>query len=167
MAFGQIQIDKKDMDEQNTRSYDSTKDTVDHINNVQEYLLLMATKLLDRGLNHDRSKLDDPELEIFNEFTPKLKQLTFDSDEYKKCREEMAPALNHHYAKNRHHPEHFAEGINDMTLIDILEMLCDWKAATLRQNDGNLRKSLDSASKRFNIDTQLKKILLNSIGLFD
>ena len=32
--------------------------------------------------------------------------LTYGSDEYKACLTEMKPALDHHYAANRHHPEH-------------------------------------------------------------
>ena len=46
------------------------------------------------------------------------------------------PAIDHHYANNRHHPEHWPNGINDMTLMDLIEMLADWKAATARNKNG-------------------------------
>jgi hypothetical protein len=79
----------------------------------------------------------------------------------------MKPALDHHYAKNRHHPEHFKNGINEMNILDIIEMLADWKAATIRHNDGNLRKSIEHNAKRFGIDTQLTRILMNSMDVFE
>lgn len=79
----------------------------------------------------------------------------------------MKPALDHHYATYRHHPEHFQNGINDMNLIDIVEMLADWKAASERQKDGNLLLSIEKNAKRFNIDDQLKQILINTAKTLD
>ena len=79
----------------------------------------------------------------------------------------MKPALDHHYAKNKHHPEHYPDGINDMTLVDLVEMFADWKAATMRHNDGNLLKSIEINTKRFNIDKQLAQIFVNTAKLFD
>ena len=74
---------------------------------------------------------------------------------------------DHHYANSRHHPEHFAKGILDMNLIDIVEMLCDWKAASERQKDGNLLKSIELNAARFGYDDQVKQILINTAKLLD
>ena len=79
----------------------------------------------------------------------------------------MKTARQHHYAANRHHPEHFTKGIDDMTLIDIIEMLCDWKAASLRQNDGNLLKSIEINAQRFGYDDQLKRSFINTAKLLE
>ena len=49
-----------------------------------------------------------------------------------------------------------------MNIFDILEMLLDWKASSERQNDGNIRKSIDIATDRFNINPQLKQVLENT-----
>ena len=92
---------------------------------------------------------------------------TYGSEEYNGFLKEMRVALQHHYANYRHHPEHFEHGIEDMTLIDIVEMLCDWKAASMRQNDGNLLKSIETNARRFGYDDQLKQILINTAKLFD
>jgi len=54
-----------------------------------------------------------------------------------------------------------------MNLIDLCEMIADWKAASERQNNGNLIKSIEINAKRFNIDAQLKQILLNTAKLYD
>ena len=49
-----------------------------------------------------------------------------------------------------------------MNLIDIMELLADWKAATLRHNNGNLLLSIEFNQKRFGYDDGLKQILLNT-----
>lgn len=54
-----------------------------------------------------------------------------------------------------------------MTLIDIVEMLCDWMAAVKRHNDGNIYKSLNVCKERFHIDNQLYTILKNTIDYFE
>lgn len=142
-------------------------ETQKHIEQVRKYIRLMTDKLTTRGVEHDRLKLESPEVEIFAEYTPKLAESTYGSEEYAGYLKEMGPALQHHYANYRHHPEHFEKGIGDMNLVDIVEMLCDWKAATLRHNDGNLLKSIEVNAKRFGYDEQLKQIFINTAKMFD
>jgi hypothetical protein len=121
--------------------------------------------LQQRQMEHDQSKLVSPEVEIFDEYTPKLKNSTYGSEEYKSFLAGMKPALEHHYAKNNHHPEHYADGIKGMSLLDLIEMICDWKAATLRHNDGDIRKSIEINQKRFGYSDELKQIFLNTLGI--
>lgn len=142
-------------------------DTIRHIENVRKYLRFIIDRLITRGVEHDRLKLESPEVEIFTEYTPKLAQSTYGSEEYHTFLKEMDVALQHHYANYRHHPEHFERGINDMNLVDIVEMLCDWKAASMRHNDGDLLKSIEINARRFGYDDQLKQILINTAKLFD
>lgn len=142
-------------------------ETQKHIENVRKYIRFVIDKLETRGVKHDASKLEPPEVELFAEMTPKLVAVTYGSEEYKEALEKLKPALEHHYASNRHHPEHFVNGINDMTLIDVVEMFCDWKASTLRHNDGNLLKSIEINAERFNMDGQLKQILMNTARMLD
>ncbi len=143
-------------------SYDSTEDTLKHAQRVRELMLSVVQELAGRAEVHDRSKTQPPELEVFNEFTPKLKTSTYGSDEYKGFLVEMGAGLVHHYAANRHHPEHFPNGINGMTLADLVEMLADWKAATERHDDGSLTRSLVFQKDRFEISDQLAQILENT-----
>lgn len=142
-------------------------ETTKHIDTVRKYLRFFTDKLTNRGVDHDKQKLESPEVEIFTEQTPKLKDLIYGSDEYNESLKQLNVALEHHYANCRHHPEHFKRGINDMNLVDIIEMLCDWKASSLRQNDGNLLKSIESNANRFQIDDQLKQILINTAKLLE
>lgn len=142
---------------------DSIKETKKHIKKVKELLSTICTKLRVRGDNHDNSKLKDPEVSIFEEYTSKLKDTEYGSKEYKKYLEEMKPALDHHYKKNSHHPEHYSNGISGMSLLDLMEMLVDWRAATERNKDGDIKKSIEINTERFSIDKQLKQILLNTV----
>lgn len=138
-------------------------ETWKHINQVQWHIGEIVYHLQMRALVHDQSKLLPPEVSIFTEYTPKLKHSTYGSDEYKGFLKEMQPALDHHYANNSHHPEYYPNGIDGMTLLDLIEMLADWKAATMRHADGDIDKSLAINRGRFGISDQLMAILENTV----
>lgn len=142
-------------------------ETMKHIHQVQCNINVVIKELLDRAANHDKTKLDSPEVEAFTEVTHKLSSSTYGSEDYNATKAAIQPALTHHYAKNRHHPEHFAKGIDDMNIVDLVEMFCDWSASTKRHADGNLRKSIEINGKRFNMPPQLVNILENSISLME
>lgn len=142
-------------------------ETQKHIEKVRKYIRFFTDKLTSRGVNHDAAKLESPEVELFAEYTPKLATTDYNSEEYKQCLAGLKPALDHHYATYRHHPEHFANGINDMNLIDLVEMLADWKAASERQHNGNLLTSIEVNAARFKMTDQLKQILLNTAKTLD
>jgi hypothetical protein len=141
----------------------SAPETIKHILKVQNFIHKVTSLLVQRGIDHDASKLQNPEKREFDEFTSKLAGLTYGSEEYKQCLKDIKPALDHHYSNNRHHPEHFGDGINGMNLIDIIEMLCDWKAATLRHNNGSMKESLEINRKRFGMSDQMYDVLKNTI----
>ena len=137
-------------------------DTFRHIERVRNLLNTVIVKLLKRGELHDQSKLESPEVELFTEWTPKLAAVTYGSPEYNEMKKKLDVALQHHYAKNRHHPEHYKNGIDDMSLIDLIEMLVDWKAASERHHDGNINKSIEINGKRFEMSPQLIRIFENT-----
>lgn len=147
--------------------YDSSLDTLKHIGTVRNFIQSIRDELQERAVHHDASKLEDPELEIFNIYTPKLKNTTYGSDEYKQYLKEMNVALDHHYANNRHHPEHYPNGIRDMSLVDLVEMLCDWLAATKRHDDGDIRRSIELNQERFGYSDELKQILYNTLEFLE
>lgn len=190
-------------------NYDSTNDTLEHRKNVRLFLQRFIGEIIDRQIHHDDSKLEEPEKSIYDEFTPKLRDTTYGSDEYKTMLIAMGPALQHHYANNSHHPEHYqiwqcplcesifkhedasidirfegeirlcpkccehgtimecalkpASGIYGMSLLDLLEMLADWKAAGMRHADGDMQQSLEVNRKRFQMSDQLYEIFQNTV----
>jgi Family of unknown function (DUF5662) len=141
------------------------KETKEHIEKVKGYMDNMAEFIKFRGEHHDASKLESPELEIFMEYTPKLKDSTYGSPEYNQFLKEMKVALDHHYSNNYHHPECREEGIRGMNLLDIVEMLCDWKAASERHANGDIVESIRKNQKRFNMGEELTQILFNTVKI--
>ena len=144
--------------------YDSQKDTFEHIVKVRNYITKVMYELSIRSLKHDHDKIDNPtEKALFDEYTPKLKECTYGSEEYKKFLAGLKEGLDIHYSNNRHHPEHFENGISGMNLIDLIEMICDWIAASERHNDGDVYKSIEINQTRFGYSDELKYILRNTI----
>ena len=143
--------------------HDSKGDTLEHIQTVQIFLDKIIIELMHRAQNHDETKLRSPEKEYFDEWTPKLSSVTYGSDEYCDMLDQMRPAIDHHHKNNPHHPEFFNNDFCKMNLIDLMEMLADWKAATKRHNDGNINESLEINARRFNIPESLICILKNTI----
>ena len=142
-------------------------ETLQHIRRVQELLGRVLANLITRQALHDNSKLESPEAEAFERLTPLLWDTTYGSERYEELRRELGDALKHHYANNSHHPEHYREGIRGMSLIDLIEMLVDWRAATERHADGCIRKSIEINQKRFGYSDELKQIFINTVNEFD
>lgn len=144
--------------------YDSRPETLEHIDQVRARLYRARLNLEDRARVHDESKLESPELEAFDRMTPLLAELEYGSDEYKAALRELGPALQHHYEENSHHPEHYARGIRGMSLLDLIEMLCDWSAAAMRVKQGALTvESLQFNQQRFGYSDELADIFLNTL----
>lgn len=143
--------------------YDSRPATLLHSLRVGQLMAEMIGELVTRAVQHDLSKTQDPEREAFDRMTPRLSKLVYGTPEYAASLAELGPALQHHYAVNPHHPEHRPDGINGMTLLDLVEMLADWKAGGERMADGgDLLRSIRHGMDRFQITPQLAQILLNT-----
>lgn len=144
-------------------TYDSRPDTHEHIDTVRVFLHVFVVDILQRALVHDASKLVEPEVAVFDEFTPKLKASTFGSEEYEGFRAAMGEGLRHHYAANDHHPEHHPNGFADMSLFEVIEMFADWCAATQRHDDGDIRKSIEINAERFGYGPEIVRLLTNTV----
>lgn len=141
----------------------SLLDTILHIQLVQQHMDEVLGDLTTRAFSHDYSKLNEPELSGYAGLSDALKGLTYGTPEHKAAFAPFKQVIDHHYAVNDHHPEHFKLGINGMNLLQLIEMVCDWKAASLRNSD-TLADSLDVSFKRFGIDTQLANIIRNTVN---
>ena len=140
--------------------YDCTQDVNQHVTAVCGLVSKLCIELAIRGYDHDASKLQEPEKGMYDEYVPKLKTTLYGSLDYKADLAAMDEGLAHHYANNRHHPQHFPNGISGMTLIDLIEMLCDWKAAA---DAKGVPLELDYNADRFGIDKQLTMVLQNTL----
>jgi hypothetical protein len=138
-------------------------ETMRHVLTVRALLMEAVGELVRRSQEHDLSKFSAPEVDSFVKYTPLLKGLEYGSAEYYETLAAMKPAIDNHYAHNSHHPEHFQDGILGMDLFDLLEMMIDWKAATLRHGTGDINDSLVKNAKRHQIPEPLVRILANTI----
>lgn len=145
-----------------TTPFDSTADTLRHSLRVADLMSSPIKELLDRSIRHDLSKTLEPERSTYDEFVSKLRTATYGSEEYWAAVAAMGDGLAHHYANNRHHPEHFPNGVCGMTLVDLIEMLADWKAAAERGRDGDLAQAMEIHCERFGLAPQLMDILRNT-----
>ena len=141
--------------------------TLRHIEAVRNFINVVISELLKKQEQHDQSKLEPPEVDIFDKYTPKLKNCTYGSEEYKQNMKGMKVAIDHHNGCNRHHPEHHTLGIQDMNLIDLIEMICDWKAASLRHADGDIMKSLAINMDRFGYSEDLYQVFANTVRFIE
>lgn len=144
-----------------TIPYDSAFDTLMHIQAVQTELHRACFELMGRAGDHDRSKLQEPEKAVLDKYTPLLKDTAYTGPPRIED-PEFQEYLKHHYAWNSHHPEHHEAGIGGMSLLDLIEMLCDWRAASQRHPSGSIDQSLEINRKRFQIDPVLYGILVNT-----
>jgi hypothetical protein len=151
--------------------------TLEHIARVGKCLALLArvmacnAELIERAQIHDASKFG-PE-----EYIPYV-WLT----EYHRCRRTGEPfeypegvaksvelAIHHHVTTNRHHPEFHADP-NDMSDVDLIEMVCDWTAMAQEfdQDGGSARGWADKTiGERVDFNPQKRLFIYQIIDALD
>lgn len=143
---------------------DFVKDLVQHKQWVAENMQHAANDLFRRAAVHDNSKFEPEEFELYNKLFPELQKHAYGSPELKAVYQQLGPALDHHLQVNRHHPEYHENGINGMNLLDVLEMVCDWMAASKRSQTG-IDKGLEINKERYGISDQLFEIIKNTVAM--
>lgn len=112
----------------------------------------IAHILEDRALLHDLSKLQEDEIDGFIRINKAAREHPYGSEEYQRSADsEKQPGgcIHAHFSRNSHHPE-YHEHDQCMGFLDIIEMVCDWKAAADGYGTMTLRESLPIHEKRFN-----------------
>lgn len=133
-----------------------------HILRAQGHMQHCMNLLNIRAVFHDQSKYSDEELGLV------LGKSYYDSLEYMSDEERNAldlvqPALEHHYANNSHHPEFYEDGILGMSLLDLIELMCDWKAASETSGkNSSFENSIAFGRERFEIPPELVIIIENT-----
>lgn len=152
------------MSELDKDTFETTKEILSHIGDVGVLISRIAGKLGMRIPSHDRSKFDPVEFGPLLEMTSLIRRegkADYGTPEYKVRTAMLGPMLEHHYAENRHHPEHFANGIHGMTLVDLTEMFCDWcAAAQARNTDATVNFSY--SAEKYKIPEMLVDIFRNT-----
>lgn len=129
---------------------------------VLKYMMEYIHDLLKRTEEHDNSKFSEEEFPSRIVAIKEFEAHPYGSPEHSAVLKKYEYLTTAHYKKNRHHPEHFENGIDDMTLVDLLELLADWKAASLKEPNENISNSINIGNQKYNISPQLLKILENT-----
>lgn len=87
----------------------------------------------------------------------------YGSEEYKQKIKKWDKVFKHHYKYNRHHPEHYEYGVSEMTLIDIVEMMCDWLGYKDTTTVTEALKVCDDQMARYDISEELRQIIFNTL----
>lgn len=123
---------------------------IQHKNKVSFLLKRIAKELEERADTHDDSKFALGEFEGFSQLD-NARKYEYGSPEYEAIIHNNK-AAQIHVSRNSHHPEFWPNGIEDMNLIDIIEMLCDWEIARqTRDTEEDIDKTWRSRQKRFGL----------------
>lgn len=133
-----------------------------HISRVRRHIDTFIQLLIRRAENHDKSKLEEPELSWWKEMD-KEPRYPYGSEEYKQKIKRWDKVFKHHYKYNRHHPEHYEYGVSEMTLIDIVEMMCDWLGYKDTTTVTEALKVCDEQMARYDISEELRQIIFNTL----
>ena len=130
-----------------------------HLAYVKEGLKKVSNELDHRALVHDLSKFKDDEFMGYIAVKQACSNTEYGSPEHKEVMRSIKdvadPAMANHFSRNSHHPE-YHKNIEDMSFLDIIEMVCDWYAAAKTYNNGNLQNSVKIGKEKFNFtDNQL------------
>jgi hypothetical protein len=151
--------------------------TREHIERVRRCLALLAPvtdhgeELLERARVHDASKFGPEERIPYVWLT-----------EYHRCRRDGKPfeypegvaeqvkmAIRHHVTTNRHHSEFHADP-NDMSDVDLIEMVCDWTAMAQEfgQDGGSARGWADkTVGERVAFNAEKRRFIYQMIEELD
>lgn len=108
------------------------KRTNHHIDLVKKNLLYFINNwyyphgLRERASRHDKSKFEESE-RIGYIYRTWQSYCVLNNIEFSYPEEIVKEAINHHLKNNSHHPE-FYSCPDDMTEMDMIEMVCDWTA---------------------------------------
>lgn len=126
---------------------------------VAFYLFKVALKFIYRAIIHDNSKYKFSEAIPMSKIAKYLINTPYGSEQYKKLLKENAENIQLHYKRNRHHPEYYNNNYKKMSLIDLIEMLEDWKAASKRHKNGNFCKSIEISKEKFQMSDEIINFL--------
>ena len=151
--------------------------TKEHIDRVRRCLAIMASateyasELNELACVHDESKFGPEERTPYIWLTEYYRRRrSGEPFTYPEGMEEcVRDAIEHHVKTNRHHPEFHADP-NDMTDVDLIEMVCDWTAMAQEfgQDGGSARGWADKTiGKRVAFNAEKRRFINQMIEGLD
>ena len=119
-----------------------------HRESLADSMIEIADHLRQRARVHDRCKLKPDQFIGFARIDQAEREHGYGSREFSRALRADSEAIRTHVAESSHHPEHHAI-VADMGWLDIIEMVCDWKAAADTYDRGlSLRDGLQAQFDR-------------------
>jgi hypothetical protein len=152
----------------------------EHVERVQKNLALMGgyyeelspamgLQIAQRAILHDQSKLQEPEYVPYvwrinrtlwkKTNSPHLRWL-----ESQTLDQAIQDAVRHHVTHNRHHPEWHMDA-DDMSVIDIIEMVCDWYAMSQEFNTSIVTWFNYVVPRRYSFSADVRQKVFDEITL--
>ena len=128
-------------------------------------------ELRERAAVHDASKFSDEERVPYIWLT-EFHRCRRNGESFKypdRMEVRVQLAIEHHMATNRHHPD-FHVDPNDMTDVDLIEMVCDWTAMSqeFEQDGGSARAWAEKTiGSRVNFNDDRRDFVYRTIDLLD
>lgn len=139
-----------------------------HIALVREFMEDIITDLERRAREHDLSKFQEPEYSGYMGLNEAVKGHEYGSMAYIMAFAPFKDVIKHHYEHNDHHPEHFDRNFSQMDLLQIAEMLADWKAASMRGGDAkSLFETLEKTIKHQKVPDAIAHLLRNTVAALE
>lgn len=123
-----------------------------HKNKVSSLLKKLSRSLAERADTHDNSKFEPDEFEGFCQLDAyrNHQKEEYGSKTYEAGMKNDAVKL--HLSRNSHHIEYWPNGLDDMSLADVIEMLIDWEVARqVRDTEQDINVTWQTRQKRFNL----------------
>ena len=124
-----------------------------HRDNVGNLLKRFTTQLELRSFTHDLSKFELDEFVGFCELDARRSHSkeVYGSKSYEAGIKDI-DAVKLHQSRNSHHLEYHPNGLDDMSLGDVVEMLIDWEIARReRDAESDIEKTWQIRQQRFGL----------------
>lgn len=135
---------------------------INHKRAVQRWMQKFSLVLMDRGEKHDNSKLQEPEFSYWCKMDEEPRY-RYGTKEYKDKIERYRPLFEIHWKANRHHPEYFNYHFDDVDLIDLIEMLCDWLSYRDKLSYTEASDLVHQQCQRYGFSEEKEFLLLNTL----
>lgn len=162
---GKMTGGEQEMKEESEKYDFYLKDLQQHRAWVAEGMHYIIREIATRSHNHDDSKMSEIERDAYIEPVWQLNHdgPEYGTEEYKALCKQMGEGWKHHIKHNDHHPEHFDNDLSKMNLVQLIEMVCDWRAASKRKGN-HPAKAIEFMKAE--LSPQLEAILRNTIDAY-
>ena len=112
---------------------------------------------------HDFEKFNIKEFIVLKDVIPlgrKMRKVKYGTIEHKELMGKIRAIKDTHYFNSPHHPEFYKNGFSDMGFLDRVEMIVDWKAATKRNLNGDIKMSIENSQEKYQYGDEDKEWML-------